>query len=132
MWGTTWVSERRHDQIATELEQEWRAGAQLVHVEEGPATAMVEIPAFGDDYRVPLLEGPGAAIVGVLVAVALIRQLQSEPSSCSSSPTCSKPSASKVARPSKMSTPCAPRPEQRHWQTLIAADTAASNRPLER
>ena len=57
MWGTTWVSERRHDQIAAELEQEWRGGDQLVQVEEGPATAMVEIPAFGEDYRVPLLEG---------------------------------------------------------------------------
>lgn len=57
LWGTTWVSERRHDQITTELEQEWRAGEQLVQVEEGPATAVVEIPAFGDDYQVPLLEG---------------------------------------------------------------------------
>ena len=57
VWGTTWVSERRHDQIATELEQEWSSGGQLVQVEEGPATAMVEIPAFGKDYRVPLLEG---------------------------------------------------------------------------
>ena len=64
VWGTTWVSERRHDQIATELEQEWRAGAQLVQVEEGPATAMVEIPAFGEDYRVPLLEGTAEDVAG--------------------------------------------------------------------
>lgn len=58
-WGTTWVSQRQHDQIAAELQQEWRDGEQVVQLEEGPATALVEIPAFGNDYRVPLLEGTG-------------------------------------------------------------------------
>jgi sortase A len=56
-WGTTWMSERRHEAIADDLRQEWAAGAQLTEVDEGSATAVVRIPAFGSDYAVPLLDG---------------------------------------------------------------------------
>ncbi|WP_432476568.1 class E sortase [Nocardioides sp. GXQ0305] len=56
-WGTTWMSERRHEAIADDLRQEWAAGAQLARVGEGSATAVVRIPAFGSEYAVPLLDG---------------------------------------------------------------------------
>lgn len=74
-WGTTWVSQREHDDIADRLEQAWAAepvvrGSTLraegsydavpagaVEVDAGVAGAIVEIPRLGADYRVPLLEG---------------------------------------------------------------------------
>nr|WP_224747120.1 class E sortase [Nocardioides cavernae] len=56
-WGTTWVSERRHAAIADELRQEWEVGQPVTTVDEGEVTALVRIPAFGDDYAVPLVEG---------------------------------------------------------------------------
>jgi len=56
-WGTTWQSQHRHDEITTQLEESWRDGDAAARVDEGVATAVVRIPAFGPDYAVPLLEG---------------------------------------------------------------------------
>jgi sortase A len=56
-WGTTWVSERRHSAVIDDLEQGWSSGETVAEVSAGEATAIVRIPAFGDDYAVPLLEG---------------------------------------------------------------------------
>jgi sortase A len=56
-WGTTWQSQQRHDEITGKLEESWRSGDAVAKVDEGVATAVVRIPAFGADYAVPLLEG---------------------------------------------------------------------------
>jgi sortase A len=56
-WGTTWVSERRHHAVVEDLEEGWSSGRAVAEVSAGQATAIVRIPAFGDDYAVPLLEG---------------------------------------------------------------------------
>ena len=56
-WGTTWQSQHRHDEITGQLEESWRSGDAAAHVDEGEATAVVRIPAFGADYAVPLIEG---------------------------------------------------------------------------
>jgi sortase A len=56
-WGTTWQSQQRHEEIAGQLEEGWRNGDRVARVDEGVATAVVRIPAFGADYAVPLLEG---------------------------------------------------------------------------
>jgi sortase A len=57
LWGTTYVSQRRQAETVDELQQAWLEGETLVKTEHGTATAVVRIPAFGDDYEVPLLEG---------------------------------------------------------------------------
>ncbi|MDT0200336.1 class E sortase [Nocardioides sp. AE5] len=64
-WGTNWVSQRTHDRIVDQVEQEWNKEigpterATRVHVPEGEVLALVRIPRFGDDYVVPVLAGVG-------------------------------------------------------------------------
>ena len=57
LWGTTWVSERRHEAISDQLRHEWGRGQRFAEAGEGRTSAIVRIPAFGSDYAVPLLEG---------------------------------------------------------------------------
>ncbi|WP_148614555.1 class E sortase [Nocardioides rubriscoriae] len=61
LYGTNLVSQRRHEQTVDRLEQEWDGpGPQAratVETAQGTATAILRIPAFGDDYAVPVLEG---------------------------------------------------------------------------
>ncbi len=57
LWGTSWVSERRHEELVTEVERQWRSGREGVDAEEGRVASIVRIPRFGDDFAVPLLEG---------------------------------------------------------------------------
>ena len=66
LWGTNWVSHRKQERIISALEQAWdqgggkpggKPGDASVDVAEGQATALVRIPAFGQDYVVPVLEG---------------------------------------------------------------------------
>lgn len=56
-WGTNWVSHRKHEQVVGEVRTIWERGEDAAETEEGTASALVRIPAFGDDYVVPLLEG---------------------------------------------------------------------------
>ncbi|WP_170866932.1 class E sortase [Nocardioides lianchengensis] len=57
-WGTTWVSERRHAAVADELRRAWDAGTDTASVDDlGTATALVRVPALGEDWVVPLLDG---------------------------------------------------------------------------
>jgi sortase A len=56
-WGTNWVSERRQDEVAAELEQGWADGSDSVRTDFGRATAILHVPRWGDDYAVPVLEG---------------------------------------------------------------------------
>ncbi len=61
MYGTTWVSERKHAEAIDALTLEWEQGQDLARVEAGTVSAVVRIPRFGDDYRIPLLEGTSDA-----------------------------------------------------------------------
>ncbi|RYB94492.1 class E sortase [Nocardioides oleivorans] len=62
VWGTNVVSQRTHRALVEDVEQTWRdragdgAGAS-VETDRGDVSAIVRIPAFGDDYAVPVLEG---------------------------------------------------------------------------
>ncbi len=57
LWGTTYVSHRRQAETVDRLHEAWREGSSEVKTGHGTATAVVQIPEFGDDYEVPLLEG---------------------------------------------------------------------------
>ncbi|WP_139981285.1 class E sortase [Nocardioides litoris] len=60
LYGTNWVSQKRQQQTVDRLEQEWDGGGQgreTVQTEQGPARAILRIPAFGDDFAVPVMEG---------------------------------------------------------------------------
>ncbi len=57
MYGTTWVSERKQAEAVDQLGVAWEKGQTLTRVDGGTATAVVRIPRFGDDYRIPLLQG---------------------------------------------------------------------------
>jgi sortase A len=59
VWGTTWQSERRHASLVEEVEEQWAKPdkGRTITTEYGDVSAIVRIPAFGDDYAVPLLEG---------------------------------------------------------------------------
>ena len=62
MFGTNIVSRQTQDRIVGELRENWgsegqRAARSAQRVPLGDASALVRIPAFGDDYVVPVLEG---------------------------------------------------------------------------
>ena len=59
MYGTTWVSARKHTELVERVERTWRDGEDSVAAPEGRVEAVVRIPRFGSDYVVPLLEGVG-------------------------------------------------------------------------
>jgi sortase A len=59
-WGTNWTSQRAQSEVTSELQQQWEQGGQRLepaYVPQGKASALIRIPAFGDDYVVPVLEG---------------------------------------------------------------------------
>lgn len=56
-WGTNWQSQARHREGVEQLERSWSEGKGAVQTEWGKADAIIEIPRFGDDYAVPVLEG---------------------------------------------------------------------------
>ena len=55
--GTNVVSHHRQAAIVDDLEQGWTDGQSEVAAAGTKAEALVRIPAFGDDYEMPLLEG---------------------------------------------------------------------------
>jgi sortase A len=64
MYGTNIVSKQTQQRLVEDLEQQWSVapgttdeGAAPVSL--GDAMALIRIPAFGDDYVVPVLEGIG-------------------------------------------------------------------------
>jgi sortase A len=68
MYGTNVVSRQTQERLVQDLEQEWSVApgrtvegkpAEPVDVPIGDASALIRIPAFGDDYVVPVLEGIG-------------------------------------------------------------------------
>jgi sortase A len=69
MYGTNIVSKQTQQRLVEDLEQQWsvapattmeeRPAAQKASTPMGDASALIRIPAFGDDYVVPVLEGIG-------------------------------------------------------------------------
>ncbi|HEY0773338.1 MAG TPA: class E sortase [Nocardioidaceae bacterium] len=68
MYGTNIVSRQTQERLVQDLEQEWSVApgttvegkpAEPADVPLGDASALIRIPAFGDDYVVPVLEGIG-------------------------------------------------------------------------
>ncbi|WP_426245716.1 class E sortase [Nocardioides sp. LHG3406-4] len=57
MYGTNWVSARKHTELVEKVEKSWHQGKDTVEASDGTVQAVVRIPRFGDDYAVPLLEG---------------------------------------------------------------------------
>lgn len=78
-WGTNWVSQREHRQIADRLERGWSDGAAEVEAEGTVAGALLRVPRFGEDFRVPILDGDSdevlAAGVGHLPGTAAVGQV---------------------------------------------------------
>jgi sortase A len=65
-WGTNWTSQRAHQETTTELQRQWEQSGQALEpalVPEGEASALIRIPAFGDDYVVPVLEGTSEEVL---------------------------------------------------------------------
>ncbi|SEB75721.1 sortase A [Nocardioides exalbidus] len=62
VWGTNVVSQRTHRALVDDVQKSWDEGAAgaagaAVETDKGTVSAIVRIPAFGDDYAVPVLEG---------------------------------------------------------------------------
>ncbi len=69
-FGTNWQSERTHRALVDDVETAWEdqgarsvaesgdEGSEVVlEVDQGEVSAIIRIPAFGEDYAVPMLEG---------------------------------------------------------------------------
>lgn len=65
MWGTTIVAKQTQQRLVEELDEEWSVapGSTIEQAEPevpiGDGMALIRIPAFGDDYVVPVLHGIG-------------------------------------------------------------------------
>ena len=107
----------------------WRTFAFAIGVFVYCATAAL---ASADQSRVSVLV-PGAAIVGVLAAVALIRQLQVRAFLSSSSPTCSTAVTTEGRAVIEGVYPVrATDAEQRHWPALTTPPPLRRTVALER
>lgn len=56
-WGTNWVSQRKQNEGVEQLENAWDKGEESVELDFGEVEAIIRIPAFGDDYAIPVLAG---------------------------------------------------------------------------
>jgi sortase A len=72
LFGTNWISARKHDRIVEQVRDEWevasstslsRSEPAVVDVAEGEVSALIRIPEFGDDYEIPVLEGVGDKVL---------------------------------------------------------------------
>lgn len=59
LYGTNYVSQQRQQQTVRELEQQWDRpdGTSEVGTDQGRAGAILRVPAFGDDFAVPIMAG---------------------------------------------------------------------------
>ncbi|NGN95312.1 class E sortase [Nocardioides sp. KC13] len=63
-YGTTIVSKERQREATSKIERAWGSGQTEVTTEFGSAGALIEIPRFGKDYRIPVLEGTSDRALG--------------------------------------------------------------------
>lgn len=61
--GTSILSAHHQQQTLSQLHRAWESGRDSVGTQWGTAEAIVEIPRFGPNYRVPVLEGTGADVL---------------------------------------------------------------------
>jgi len=71
LYGTNYVSQRRHDSTVEKLREEWArpGGTASVAAGDSLADAIVRVPAFGDDYAVPLVAGVADAALASGIGV---------------------------------------------------------------
>lgn len=58
----TGQSERHHETLVEDAQEQWTeepGGPQVLQSEYGDVSAIIRVPAFGEDYAVPMLEGVG-------------------------------------------------------------------------
>ncbi|MEU0313378.1 class E sortase [Nocardioides sp. NPDC006273] len=55
--GTTILSKQRQQEATSKIESAWDSGQTEVTTDFGSAEALIEIPRFGKDYRVPVMKG---------------------------------------------------------------------------
>lgn len=55
--GTNWVSERRHADVISELEDGWGDQRAVAQTDFGAAEGVLRVPRFGAEYAVPILAG---------------------------------------------------------------------------
>jgi sortase A len=64
LYGTTILSKQRQQDAASKIESAWDSGQTEVTTDFGSAEALIEIPRFGKDYRVPVMEGVSDRALG--------------------------------------------------------------------
>ena len=64
LYGTTIVSKQRQQEATSTIEKAWESGRAEATTEFGSAEALIEIPRFGEDYRIPVLEGTSDRALG--------------------------------------------------------------------
>ncbi|MDQ4113147.1 MAG: class E sortase [Actinomycetota bacterium] len=64
LYGTTIVSKQRQQDATSKIEKAWNSGQAEATTEFGSAEALIEIPRFGEDYRIPVLEGTSDRALG--------------------------------------------------------------------
>ncbi|MBO0843387.1 MAG: class E sortase [Nocardioides sp.] len=64
-FGTNWVSHRHQQQVTRSIEKGWGSGSTTVETHFGKASALIEIPRFGPDYRVPVFSGTSDRVLAV-------------------------------------------------------------------
>lgn len=64
LYGTTIVSKQRQQDATSTIEKAWDSGRAEATTEFGSAEAVVEIPRFGEDYRIPVFEGTSDRALG--------------------------------------------------------------------
>lgn len=63
--GSNLLAEHRRGQVVEELVGAWAEGADAATTRFGTADAVIEIPRFGADYEVPVLEGTTNDVLAV-------------------------------------------------------------------
>jgi len=63
-YGTTILSKQRQQDAASKIEKAWGSGQTEVSTEFGSAEALIEVPRFGEDYRIPVIEGTSDRALG--------------------------------------------------------------------
>ena len=63
LWGTNWQSQQKHRAGVEDVRERWAQGESSARTDWGRVDAIIEIPRFGDDYEVPVLEGTSDSVL---------------------------------------------------------------------
>lgn len=64
LYGTTILSKQHQQDATSKIEKAWDSGRAEATTGFGSAEALVEIPRFGEDYRIPVIEGTSDRALG--------------------------------------------------------------------